>query len=340
MQSGIAVQAGEFAAHLGSVVALPNTITDRKEIWLAISVRGPGEAVFTSLAPRQLLPTVNQVSIDALSCPHSHFTDLWAGSNSSWGLALVNDGVGDGLRVYSQATASNYAAVYASNTATTGSGTGVWAYSQMGAGIRGASASGHGVEGFSDSNFQHAGWFESANYAAAYLKAVKAEQYYAAVIDRHLHVLGFCTGCAVVYVGMNSGGLVVASGDLVAAAGVEVDSSTGQPVMQVRRAVDAGDAVIGVALGPAAGPSEDSALIQPKTPGKAGSDAVAPGEYLHIMVSGLAQVRVAGSQVAIGQHLIASANGAVASADSLTSVARVLSPPDANGLAWAMVTAR
>ena len=40
---GLAVRAGGFAAPLGSIEALPMTL-DGRELWLAISVRGPGEA--------------------------------------------------------------------------------------------------------------------------------------------------------------------------------------------------------------------------------------------------------------------------------------------------------
>ena len=89
-------------------------------------MRGPDESAFTALEPRQLLPTDGPAAVSALSCPHSHFTDSWSGSNPAWGLYLSNTSTGDGLRAYSKATLWNYAAVYGANTATTGSGTGVY----------------------------------------------------------------------------------------------------------------------------------------------------------------------------------------------------------------------
>ena len=59
-----------------------------------------------------------------------------------------------------------------------------------------------------------------------------------------------------------------------------------------------------------------------------------------IMVSGLAQVRVGTAKINIGDHLTPGLDGATAAIDATGSVARVLSEPDANGLAWAMVSAR
>jgi hypothetical protein len=382
-QSGVKVQGGSLTASLGGQAGLPKNVLDRKESWLAVSVRGPGETGFTALEPRQILSTDGPAAVTALSCPHSHFTDSWSGSDPAWGLLLENKSTGDGLRAYSKATAWNYAAVFGANTASTGNGTGVYGYSQMGlgmraesgssdgieaitnttggksavyahsdkgngvwavsgsaAGVHGYSNTGHGVEGYSNSSTQHAAWFESVNYGPAYFKADKPNQYYAAVFENSIHVLGGgCTGCAVVYVGMNRGDPAIMPGDLVAAVGVEVDATSGQPVMQVRLAVDADDAVIGIALGPAAGPS-DTTRISPENPGKASSNAVATGENLRIMVSGLTQVRVGAAKIAVGQHLTPGADGAIAAVDASTSVARVLSASDANGLAWAMVNAR
>ena len=56
-QSGVTVRGGSFSASLGSGAGLPKAVLDRKESWLAVSVRGPGEIGFTALEPRQLLPT-------------------------------------------------------------------------------------------------------------------------------------------------------------------------------------------------------------------------------------------------------------------------------------------
>ena len=56
-QADVPVRGGSFLASLGSGTGLPKTVLDRKECWLAVSVRGPGEIGFTTLEPRQLLLT-------------------------------------------------------------------------------------------------------------------------------------------------------------------------------------------------------------------------------------------------------------------------------------------
>lgn len=146
VQTGVTVQSGSFSASLGGQTGLPAAVLDRKECWLAVSVRGPGETGFTLLEPRQLLQTDGPAAVDALTCPHSHFTDYWYGSNSSYGLEVNNSGTGDGIRAYSNATASNYAAVFAVNNATTGYGSGVYGYSNKGVGVYATSTSGDGLE--------------------------------------------------------------------------------------------------------------------------------------------------------------------------------------------------
>jgi hypothetical protein len=380
-QSGVKVAEGSFSASLGSGPGLPKSVFDRKECWLAVSVRGPGEAGFTALEPRQLLPTDGPAAVSALSCPHSHFTDSWSGSNPDWGLLLENTSTGDGLRAYSKATAWNYAAVFGANIATTGYGTGVYGYSTNGLGMRagsgsgdgieavtdttggksavyahsdkgngvwavsgsavgvhGSSTSSYGVEGYSTSNI--AGWFEGSNNAGAWIQTDDTANWIGLAVTGILRIFnGSCQGCALAYLGQNDGTTAIEKGDLVAAAGVEVDPDTQQLVLLVRRATSADDAVIGVAVGAAAPPSEVN-RSGPATVGKSGVGVVASGEYVQVMISGLAQVRVGSDKISVGEHLGPGADGAIAAADTSTSVARVLSAPDANGLAWAMVNAR
>ena len=132
-QAGVTVQGGSFSASLGSDTGLPKAVLDRKECWLAVSVRGPDESGFTALEPRQLLPTDGPAAVSALSCPHSHFTDSWPGSNPVvWPLLQYHRAPAMALRAFSNATAWNYAAVYGANTAATGYGTGVYGYSLEG----------------------------------------------------------------------------------------------------------------------------------------------------------------------------------------------------------------
>jgi len=162
-QAGVIVKGGSFSASLGGQAGLPKTVLDRKECWLAVSVRGPGEAGFTALEPRQLLPTDRPAAVNALSCPHSHFTDSWSGSNPEWGLYLENLSTGDGLRAYSNSTVWNYAAVFGANIATTGSGTGVYGFSEKGLGMRAESKGSDGLEAVTSVSNKSAVYAHSAN---------------------------------------------------------------------------------------------------------------------------------------------------------------------------------
>jgi hypothetical protein len=363
-------------------------VADRKELWLSVSVRGPQDSDFTLLNPRHNLDAPN--AVNALTCPHTHFTDYWGGSTTGYyGLEVDNGGTGDGLRAYSASTTNGYAALWAVNTASTGYGTavygssatglGVYAYSGAGdaleattnsttksaiyahatdsngvwalstnkqgvhggstndIGVHGDSASNYGVEGLSTNNY--GGFFKATNMAGARLQTDLPASYYGAVVDGGLHVVnGNCVGCALVYSGENGGTEDIRAGDLVAAAGVKVDPATQQPILLVRRATSADDAVIGVAIGAAASPS-DVDRSGPATVGKSGVGIIATGEYVQVMISGLAQVKVSG-KVAMGSRLAPSGEGAVPAANAINSVARVMSEPDENGLVWVLVDAR
>jgi hypothetical protein len=136
-QSGVSVKGGEVHTSLGASVSLPPTLSDKSAMWLAVSVRRSGESDFTLLSPRQAWRTVVSApnAVNALACPHSHFTDSWSGTATNYGLYISNSGTGDGIRAYSASTANSYAAVYALNTATTGGGSGVWGETASNAGI-------------------------------------------------------------------------------------------------------------------------------------------------------------------------------------------------------------
>ncbi len=85
-------------------------------------------------------------AVNALDCPHSHFTDNWTDSNPDWGLYLENLSTGDGLRAYSKSTVWNFAAVFGANVATTGYGSGIYGYSTKGVGVFANSGEGDGLE--------------------------------------------------------------------------------------------------------------------------------------------------------------------------------------------------
>ena len=121
-QYGVTVNGGALTTSLGKVTAIPKEVSERKELWLAVSVRGPGEAEFTLLNPRQSFDA-GPTAVSALTCPHSHFTDYWGGAATNYGLMVDNAGTGDGIRAYSASTVTNYAAIWAVNNAGTGYGT-------------------------------------------------------------------------------------------------------------------------------------------------------------------------------------------------------------------------
>jgi len=137
-QEGVAVQGGAFTTLLGSVTSLSRDALDGGARWLEVAVRGPGEAGFTTLAPRQELSVVMSLSPagptapTALSCEHTHFGEEWQGS------ALT------GLWVQSSA-ADTYALTGYANHPTSAFAYGVYGYSANGVGVRGESYSGVAV---------------------------------------------------------------------------------------------------------------------------------------------------------------------------------------------------
>jgi hypothetical protein len=390
MQSGVSVKNGEISTALGLVVPFPATISSKLTYWLAVSVRGPNEKTFTLLNPRQSMSAEKGVigTVNVLTCPHTHFTDYWGGTNGQYGLEVDNTGTGDGIRAFSKATLSNYAALYAYNLATTGygsgvyggsskgvgvyafsesadaleavtnsttksaiyahstAGNGVWAVSGSRQGVHGSSTSAAGVWGDSTSSYgvegynshddtatgNYGGFFTSNNYRGGFIGTLKTAMWYGAAIDGGLMVTnGTCIGCTLAYVGMNSGEDAIRPGDLVAIAGVKTDAGTGQPVMLISLAKNAGDAVVGVAVGGVSAPGSAG-------PDKNQSTKIAGGEYVQIAVTGLVQMRVADQNVTIGGYLLPGPSGAVMTAEKGSSVVRVMSLPDENGMVWVMVS--
>jgi hypothetical protein len=122
----------------------------------------------------------------------------------------------------------------------------------------------------------------------------------------NIYVAGNCYGCTLAYLAFNGGGEPLEAGDLAAVGGVE-DPLEGAsvPVLRVQLAA-AGDTVVGVVQSRAAistGDREGQTLQSAERV----AGAAAPGEYLFIVVSGLAQVKVDADVGAIvaGQRLTA-----------------------------------
>jgi hypothetical protein len=382
-QSGVAVASGDFITTLGQETSLPQSVFNNKEVWIEVSVRGPDERAFTRLTPRQMISTDAPAETDALTCPHSHFTDYWSGTSSSFGVEIDQTGTGDGIRAFSNATAFNYGAIYAYNLATSGLGRGVYAGSYYGTGIYAESFNNDGLEAtttaalanrksaiFAHTNsgygvyatsgaagspypneyraIQGTGtgtnnlgaWLLSTQNAGAIIQTNVPGSYVGLLIDGDLNIInGGCTGCVLAYNGMNAGTEDIRNGDLVALVGVEVDAATQQPIIQVKRASSETDIIIGVSIGPAADPS-DPTRTSPETSGKSGPGVTAQGEYVKIVISGLAQVRVDGTSVSIGSRLTAGRNSAVEAAETGNFVARAMSEVDADGFVWALIDGR
>jgi hypothetical protein len=137
-QTGVAVRGGAFGVVLGSATPIPKALLEGDARWLAVSVRGPAESVFTLLEPRQRLSAVAPSAADSVGCPHDHFDEWWQGTSASAGLVVDNStGTGDGIRGYANAANANYGGVYGVNFS---SGPGVYGRSEGG---------GPGVAGYS-----------------------------------------------------------------------------------------------------------------------------------------------------------------------------------------------
>jgi hypothetical protein len=183
-------------------------------------------------------------------------------------------------------------------------------------GVIGFSAGGYGVYGFSNGTGQYGGYF-----------------------DDPVFVNGGCTGCTLRYIARNTSERPLQIGDLVRAAGVDASLAGAQtPVMRVTPAAR-GDAVLGVVVGRTEMTLVEAATddVQPGPHyGPVGGPA-APGDYLVIVVQGMAQVRIdPAAEIATGDRVAAGAAGAIP-AEGAASLGMVLDAADGEGLAWVLV---
>jgi hypothetical protein len=147
-QTEVAVKSGAFNALLGSATPLPMQARISNG-WLAVSVRGPDEAVFTVLAPRQLIDATVASAPSSpaagAACAHTHFGESWSGNSSGTtanaGL-MIQDTKNNGAGIYGKAdNGNNSAGVLGSST----NGAGVWGNSSNWTGVIGYSTNGVGV---------------------------------------------------------------------------------------------------------------------------------------------------------------------------------------------------
>lgn len=190
-------------------------------------------------------------------------------------------------------------------------------------GVVGFSAGGYGVYGFSYGAGQYGGYF-----------------------DDPIYVNGGCTGCTMAYIAHNTSEDSLRVGDVVQAAGIDAQMAGEQtPVMQVTRA-ESGDRVLGVVVGRTkmtmVEPGEDQAKPGPHY-GPVGGTAEL-GDYLVIVVQGMAQVRVAptvkiqtGDMIGVSAEGVLSMDSITRAVDTASSFGMVLDQVDSDGLAWVLV---
>jgi hypothetical protein len=182
-QTSVAVQGGAFTAAMGSVSPLPAGAQERG-LWLEVGVRGPEEAGFTLLSPRQALSVAASVGTAIPSAgpayAHDHLGESWVGAYTP-GLTVADTTTnGTGIEGVAD-TGSNAWGVYGTSAGGRGvyghstSGVGVWGESSS-RGVYGTSTSDVGVWGQSGSNTGVAGkstsgvgvWGESTSDWAGY----------------------------------------------------------------------------------------------------------------------------------------------------------------------------
>ncbi len=95
-KESVAVQGGAFSVLLGTLNMVPEAILKSGSAWLAVSVRGAEESIFTPLNPRQQLSMTSPESVASpsagLTCPHDHWGENWSGTGGARGLTVSSQG--------------------------------------------------------------------------------------------------------------------------------------------------------------------------------------------------------------------------------------------------------
>jgi hypothetical protein len=182
-------------------------------------------------------------------------------------------------------------------------------------GVIGFTDGGYGVYGFSNAAGQYAGYFDGPIRA------------------------GGCTGCTTSYIARNTSDRTLLKGDIVQTEGVDpLPAGAQQPVIRVT-AANSDEQVLGVVLGRTemtmVEPGEDDAKPGPHY-GPVGGDAK-PGEYLVVVVQGMAQVRLdPESRIQMGDNIGVSEDGRGQAVDA-ASFGMILEQADEEDLAWVLV---
>ena len=143
-QEQVPVYGGAFSVMLGEQTPLPAALMEGGARWLALAVRGPDEAEFTALAPRQALMAVQSATTTAPAagpaCAHDHVGEWWdvgtidSVARSGFGLeGTVKGGINASAVIHVRnLSTSGGSAIIADHL---GNGPGLFAHSNKGAGV-------------------------------------------------------------------------------------------------------------------------------------------------------------------------------------------------------------
>lgn len=233
-------------------------------------------------------------------------------------------------------------------------------------GVRGESGTdygegvhGHGsalhTEGVLGTSDQSAGVYGIGSGTGSYSVGVygATNATYGLATNKNLYVEGSCTGCTIVYIAQSEETGSLRAGDVVAVSGIAAPLKGHQtPVLKVRRAGSTDSGLLGVvqaraAVDEASAPAlsaEDRQNLMPAMPRIAAGE-VAAGDYLFVVVQGMAQTRVDASSglVAVGDPIGpgAAADGAQrlsGAAPSAAVLGRALEPvTEGTKLIWVLI---
>jgi hypothetical protein len=286
-----------------------------------------------------------QQASDFAGANHGHWGASWSGSGTGLTLAGGTTGLG--------ATGSNRGVsgtgttgVYGSSSAYSGQGVQGYGSGTFTEGVVGTSEQAVGVYGISGAS--------SGSYAFGVWGQTGAT--YGLYTGQSLYVGGSCVGCTTAYIAQSEDAAPLEVGDVVSISGIASPLAEGQqPILKVRRAGPGDGGLLGVVQSRAAldtaqalRPSTDGLEREPIEVAGRAPGPVAEGDYLFVVVQGLAQVRVDASAAAIkvGDPVgPASASGPALNADLSNAPAAIvghaLEPlTEGTGLVWVLVPGR
>ena len=198
-----------------------------------------------------------------------------------------------------------------------------------------AAIKGLAIGGTKNDPGSYAAIFKSSHFRGLYASKGDGDRL-AAWFAGSIQVAGSCTGCSLAMTSRNVGAEALLPGDLVAAAGVEMDEEYEFPVMLVRKA-GPGDKVVGVVS-----TALNRAPYHPDTLAQEGYDARSgpanQNDYVEIGMEGLIQARLPQNASAkLGDFVLNTETGVATARSSAESFGQVMSAPDENGLTWLLL---